>query len=223
MKYPFLKRIILSQIFILLFTSSYAHSNDSTVVVKRTYQTAFTKTVPVIDGLMNDDCWNLVEWTSDFIQSQPAENKPPSQQTAFKILYDNDNIYMFVRCYDTEPDKISKIMSRRDNFSGDMIFVEFDSHFDKQTDYLFSASASGAKSDAAMSDDGQNEDDNWNPIWYMKTSVDDKGWCAEMKIPLSQLRFDKNNAQTWGLQVTRHISACRNALNGSIFQKDLPA
>ena len=66
----------------------------------------------------------LLNGQSDFTQSQPAENKPPSQQTAFKILYDNDNIYMFIRAYDTEPDKISKIMSRRDNFSGDMIFVE---------------------------------------------------------------------------------------------------
>ena len=205
MKYTLLYKTILSLILIFIFTGSYANSNDSTVIAKRTYQTAFVKTAPVIDGLMNDECWNLVEWTSNFTQSQPVENKPPTQQTAFKILYDNDNLYMFVRCYDTEPDKISKIMSRRDNFNGDMIFIEFDSHFDKQTDFLFSASASGAKSDAAMSMDGNNEDDNWNPIWYMKTSVDDKGWCAEMKIPLSQLRFDKNNEQIWGLQVTRAI------------------
>ncbi len=169
MKFNLLKKIIFSLILISLLTNGYSQKADS-AIVKRTYKTAFTKTAPVIDGLGNDECWNLVDWTSDFIQSQPVENKPPSQQTAFKILYDNDNIYMFVRCYDTEPDKISKIMSRRDNFSGDMVFVELDSHFDKRTDYLFAASASGAKSDAAMSEDGQNEDDNWNPIWYMKTS-----------------------------------------------------
>ena len=204
MKFTFLKRIVLSQILIILFTSSYAHTTDSTTV-KRTYQTAFAKTVPVIDGLMNDDCWNLVEWTTNFTQSQPAENKPPSQETAFKILYDNDNLYIFIRAYDSEPDKISKIMSRRDNFSGDFVYVDIDSHFDKQTDFLFAASASGAKSDAAITDDGNNEDDNWNPIWYMKTSVDDKGWCAEMKIPLSQLRFGKKDEQIWGLQVTRNI------------------
>ena len=204
MNFSILKRIFLTQILILLFSITYAGKPDTTVV-KRTYQTAFAKTAPVIDGLGNDDSWNLVEWTSDFIQSQPMENKPPTQQTAFKILYDNDNIYLFIRAYDTEPDKISKIMSRRDNFSGDMVFVELDSHFDKQTDYLFSASASGAKSDAAMSDDGNNEDDNWNPIWFMKTSIDDKGWCAEMKIPLSQLRFGKKDEQVWGLQITRNI------------------
>jgi hypothetical protein len=204
MEFSIIKRIILSHILILLFTVSYAGKPDSTVV-KRTYQTAYASEPPVIDGLGNDEAWNLVEWTSDFIQSQPAENKPPSQQTAFKVLYDNDNVYLFIRAFDTEPDKISKIMSRRDNFNGDMIFVELDSHYDKQTDFLFCASASGAKSDAAMSDDGQNEDDNWNPIWYMKTSVDDKGWCAEMKIPLSQVRFGKKDEQIWGLQVTRNI------------------
>ena len=204
MKFIIMRRIIFSQIMILMLTAGYAAKPDSTVI-KRTYQAAFTKMHPIIDGIGNEEAWNQVEWTSDFIQSQPAENKPPSQQTAFKVLYDNDNIYFFVRAYDTEHDKVSKIMSRRDNFNGDMIFVELDSHFDKRTDFLFCASASGAKSDASISDDGQNEDDNWNPIWYMKTSIDDKGWCAEMKIPFSQLRFGKKDEQIWGLQVTRNI------------------
>ena len=204
MKFILLKRIALSLILILLLTNGYAQKKDSTIV-KRTYQTAFANTVPVINGLLDDDCWNLVEWSTNFIQSQPVENKPPSQETAFKILYDNDNLYIFIRAYDSEPDKISKIMSRRDNFSGDFVWVDIDSHFDKQTDFLFAASASGAKSDAAITDDGNNEDDNWNPIWFMKTSVDDKGWCAEMKIPLSQLRFGKKDEQIWGLQVSRNI------------------
>jgi len=201
-----MKRIIFSLILTTIFlTGSYAWSKDTTVIAKRTYQTSFAKPVPVIDGLLNDDAWEVVEWSGEFTQSQPEENKPPTQQTAFKILYDNDNLYIFIRAYDTEPDKISRIMSRRDNFSGDFVWVDIDSHFDKKTDFLFAASASGAKSDAAVSDDGFNEDDNWNPIWYMKTSVDDQGWCAEMKIPLSQLRFGKKDEQIWGLQVSRNI------------------
>jgi hypothetical protein len=204
MKYSLLRKIVISLISLSIFTGVYARSADTTIM-KRTYKTAFAQTAPVIDGLMNDDSWNLVEWTTDFTQIQPQENKPPSQETAFKVLYDDNNLYIFIRAYDTEPDKISRLMSRRDNFTGDMVYVDIDSHFDKQTDYLFAASASGAKSDAAISDDGYNEDDSWNPIWYMKTSIDDKGWCAEMKIPLSQLRFGKKNEQIWGLQVTRYI------------------
>jgi Carbohydrate family 9 binding domain-like len=139
MKYIYFKRIVLSQILLLLLISSHSQTKDSTIV-KRTYQTAFAKTIPVIDGRMNDDCWNLVDWSGKFTQSQPVENKPPSQETAFKVLYDNDNLYIFIRAYDTEPNKISRIMSRRDNFSGDMVYVDIDSYFDKQTDFLFAVS-----------------------------------------------------------------------------------
>lgn len=172
---------------------------------RRIYNTAFTAAPPAIDGLDKDDCWSKVEWSGDFIQSQPEENKPPSQQTSFKILYDNNNIYVFIRASDTEPEKINRRVSRRDNMEGDMVFVEFDSYYDKQTDFLFAALASGTKGDVAITQNGNAEDDSWNPVWYLTTSIDDKGWCAEMKIPLSQLRFGNKGEHVWGLQVTRHL------------------
>ncbi|HEX2975545.1 MAG TPA: DUF5916 domain-containing protein, partial [Bacteroidales bacterium] len=172
---------------------------------RRIYNTAFTEAPPSIDGIDKDYCWAKVEWTGDFIQSQPEENKPPSQQTSFKILYDNNNIYVFIRASDSEPEKISRRVSRRDNLEGDMVFVEFDSYYDKQTDFLFAALASGTKGDVAITQNGNAEDDSWNPIWYLATTVDDKGWCAEMKIPLSQLRFGNKEEHVWGLQVTRHV------------------
>ncbi|HEX2969481.1 MAG TPA: DUF5916 domain-containing protein [Bacteroidales bacterium] len=170
---------------------------------KRTYQTGFTNNPPSIDGLMNDPCWDIVEWSGDFIQTHPEENKAPTQQTAFKLLYDYANIYIFIRAYDSEPGKISSIMSRRDSFDGDLVFVDIDSYFDKQTAFSFAAMASGAKGDIAITQNGDSEDDSWNPVWYLKTSIDDKGWCAEMKIPVSQLRFGNSEDLTWGLQVSR--------------------
>jgi hypothetical protein len=200
MKLFILKILAISLFLIFRLSDSYSQS-----IEKKIYNTSFTGTPPSIDGLMNDDCWSLVEWGSMFTQTQPVENKPPSQQTSFKVLYDNDNLYLYIRAYDNEPGKISQIMSRRDNFDGDMVFVEIDSYFDKQSDFLFAASASGAKSDAAITQDGNNEDDDWNPVWYLKCSVDDKGWNAEMKIPLSQLRFGRKEEHIWGLQVTRRI------------------
>jgi len=180
--------------------SAFAFSQE-----KRIYKTTFAENPPLVDGLMNDPAWDLAEWSGDFIQSQPEENKPPTQQTAFKILFDEANLYVFIRAYDTEPEKISRIMTRRDGFAGDMVFVEIDSYFDKQTSFSFAAMASGAKYDAAISQDGNNEDDSWNPVWYLETSVDDKGWCAEMKIPFSQLRFGNSEELTFGLEVARHI------------------
>jgi hypothetical protein len=191
-------------IIVILFTLlSYSYSQDT--IAKKIYTTVFTETAPIIDGYMSDDCWNLVEWGGDFIQMHPEENKPPSQETSFKILYDNDYLYVLIRAFDTEAEKISRIISRRDYFTGDMVEINIDSYFDKQTAFSFSALASGAKGDEAITQNGNNWDDSWNPIWYLKTSIDDKGWTAEMKIPFSQLRFGKKDEQVWGIQLMRHI------------------
>lgn len=191
-------------LFLMLFLTGFIISFSQTPE-KRNYNTDFTNTAPVVDGLPDDECWNLVEWSGDFIQIQPEENKPPSQKTDFKILYDDNNLYVFIRAFDTEPDKISRIMSRRDYFEGDFVEIAIDSYYDKQTAFSFSAMASGAKGDEAVTQDGNNWDSSWNPIWFLKTSFNGEGWCAEMKIPFSQLRFGNKDEHTWGIQLSRHI------------------
>ena len=195
-----MKRILILCLFPGLFTTSFSQD-----IERKTYETKFTAEAPVIDGLMNDRCWESVDWGGNFIQTQPDENKPPSQQTEFKILYDDDNLYVFIRANDTEPEKISRIITRRDYFSGDMVEVNLDSYYDQQTAFSFTAMASGAKGDEAITQNGNNWDDSWNPIWYLATSIDDKGWNAEMRIPLSQLRFANKTDQVWGMQLMRHI------------------
>src|SRR5450759_954594 len=152
-----LKRIFSTLILIAIISSSYSQT-----IEKKIYQTTFTKTAPEIDGFMNDECWNLVEWGSNFTQIYPSEKKPPSQETAFKIVYDDNNIYVFIRAYEKEPDKISRIISRRDNANGDLAGICIDSYFDKQTAFAFGATASGVKADMAITQDGNREDDRWN-------------------------------------------------------------
>ncbi len=200
MRLVFLERIFCG--FFLLTLSLAGYSQN---IEKKTYQTAFTHVAPKIDGMMNDSCWNMVEWGGDFIQIQPYENKPPSQLTSFKILYDDNNLYVFIRAYDTVPEKISRRISRRDYFDGDMVEINIDSYYDQQTAFSFTAMASGVRGDEAITQNGNFWDASWNPVWYLKTSIDDKGWCAEMKIPFSQLRFGKKDEHVWGIQLMRHI------------------
>jgi hypothetical protein len=174
-------------------------------IERKSYSTGYTETPPVIDGYIDDPCWAKVEWTGNFTQSSPYDNKPPTQQTEFKILYDNDNVYVFISAHDSDVNKISSILTRRDGFQGDMVEIYFDSYYDKQTAFSFTAMASGAKGDEAVSQNGNNWDASWNPIWTLKTSIDDKGWNAELKIPLTQLRFGNKEEHIWGLQVMRYI------------------
>ncbi len=183
-------------------------AQDSTkTVTKRIYTTKPLNgtEAPVIDGVIDEAGWDLVEWTGDFIENEPDENTPPGQQTKFKILYDQKHLYVAYRCYDTEPDKIEKRLSRRDGFAGDWVEINLDTYHDKRTGFSFSITAAGVKGDEFISRNGNNWDSSWNPIWYTATNIDDEGWTAEVKIPLSQVKFGKSKEQIWGLQVNRRL------------------
>lgn len=185
-----------------------AQAQDSTArPPKRTYLTRSLEGAPppVIDGKLDDGVWELVPWGEDFIEQRPDENTAPDQQTAFKILYGEKSMYIGIRCYDREPDKIVKRLSRRDGFQGDWVGVFLDSYHDLRSAFGFLVTAAGVKGDIFESNNGVVEDDSWNPIWYVATQVDQEGWTAEMRIPLSQLKFGKGPDQVWGLQVMRRF------------------
>lgn len=158
-----------------------------------------------VDGLLNEAAWLNANWQDDFIQYEPSEGKPPGQKTEFAILLDENTIYVGFKCWDTHADSIVQRLTRRDELDGDFVAVEFDSFFDKRTAFSFFVNAAGIKYDFMISNDGANEDNSWDPIWLVKTSRDQSGWYAEMKIPLTQLRFEGNGEQTWGLQVGRML------------------
>lgn len=161
---------------------------------------------PKIDGHLDDAAWDQVPWGGgDFRQRSPVAGDTASVQTKFKILYDDRNLYIAIKNLDPEPDKIVRRMSRRDGFEGDQVEVNIDSYFDKRTAFSFSASVSGVKGDEYVSNNGGSWDVNWDPIWFMNTSIDDEGWNAEMRIPLSQLRFADKPEHIWGLQINRQF------------------
>lgn len=201
-----LRKILLFYLFIFLHISIIAQKTESKIS-KRVYttQNIGSAKAPVINGIIDEDSWNFVEWEGDFIERSPDENTRPDQKTRFKILYDEKNLYIAVRAFDTEPDKIEKRLSRRDGFEGDYVEMHLDSYHDLRTAFSFTVTATGVKGDEAISENGENFDESWNPIWYTKTNIDDKGWTAEMKIPLSQLRFGKSDEQIWGMQMMRRL------------------
>ncbi|WP_026135711.1 DUF5916 domain-containing protein [Nafulsella turpanensis] len=192
-------------IFLALPSFLFAQEQEegATSIPRKSYTTERVQEPPVIDGLLNEEVWEQVEWTGDFTQIQPDKGAAPAQKTAFKILYDDKNLYVAIRAFDTETSKIVKRMSRRDGFDGDWVEINIDSYFDHRTAFSFTASASGVKGDEAVSNNGDIWDPGWDPIWYLETSIDEEGWIAEMKIPLSQLRFADLERHVWGLQVNR--------------------
>ncbi len=172
---------------------------------KEYYGGECSKTDLTIDGKLDDPVWLKANWQGDFVQYEPSEGLKPGQKTEFAILLDENFIYTAFRCWDTRPDSIVQRLTQRDDIDGDFVAVQFDSYNDKRTAFSFFVNAAGIKLDYIISNDGENEDNTWDPIWLVKTSRDSLGWYAEMRIPLTQLRFEGNSEQTWGLQAGRKL------------------
>jgi len=192
---------IMILLFAFLFVPNAMFAQDSV----RVYQTErLADEAPVIDGLIDEKVWEIVDWSGDFIQREPYEHQIPSQQTAFKLMYDDNHLYVAIRCFDTEPGKIEKRLTRRDSFEGDWVGIGIDSYNDKMTGYAFAVNAAGVKNDEIVTNDNQF-DESWDPVWYTKVHIDELGWTAEMKIPFTQLRFSKKEDYVWGLEVYRWL------------------
>jgi hypothetical protein len=71
----------------------------------------------------------------------------------------------------------------------------------------------GVKSDAVVSnDEEETEQPSWDPVWDAAVRRDSAGWTAELRIPLSELRYSATSAdgtQTWGVQFGRDIARHR--------------
>jgi hypothetical protein len=202
-----IKKIAVLSAFVLWSNLVYAQDNPGKLnVEKRKYTTQrLAGNAVKLDGIPNEAAWDVVPWSDDFIQHQPTENIPPTEQSHFKILYDDKYLYIAYQCLDSKPETIEKRLGRRDEFPGDWIEVNIDSYHDLRTAFSFTVSASGVRGDEAVSLNGNYWDSNWNPIWFAKTHTDASGWTAEIKIPFSQLRYGNEADKVWGIQVQRRL------------------
>ena len=194
-----MKRIIITLIVLLVILPGVTGQTSE----KKQYKATRLTTAPAIDGILDEEVWKEGSWIDDFTQYEPYNGSKVSQRTEFKILFDDDNLYAAFKAYDTSPDSIVSRLTRRDNPDGDLVGIIFDSFHDLRTGFLFGITSSGVKYDQMFTNDGESEDSSWDPNWWVKTSINDEGWVAEMKIPFSQVRFDKNSGEIWGLQVAR--------------------
>jgi hypothetical protein len=170
---------------------------------KKQYTAIMITNPPVINGVLDDEAWQSGTWAGDFTQNQPFSGRPETQRTEFKILFDDNNLYVAIKAYDTSPDSVVNRLTRRDEADGDLVGIIIDSFHDLRTGFLFGVSSTGVKYDQMFTNDSGNGDSSWDPNWWVKTSINKEGWVAEMKIPFSQVRFDKSSSDGWGLDVAR--------------------
>ena len=160
-----------------------------------------------LDGKLDEPSWAGAPIAKDFVQNDPREGEPATYDTEVKLLYDDRAIYIGVFAKDPEPGAIIVNELRKDfnTFSADGFQVVIDTFHDERNGYQFAINPSGAKWDSQMSNEGRDNNANWDGIWDVGTRIAEDGWYAEIEIPFKTLKFGHEQMQTWGINFQRRL------------------
>ena len=161
-----------------------------------------------IDGVLDEPVYQEVPPAAGFIMQEPREGPPATEQTEVWVLFDDDNFYLVVRCWNSAPESEWVIRDmRRDSFnvtSGEYVGVLLDTFYDRRNGYNFGINPIGGRIDAQMTNErGFNMD--WNPIWELRTGRFDGGWTIEAAFPFKSLRYRSGRDQVWGFNLMRNV------------------
>lgn len=201
-------RLFLKSLCLLLFliTSIQAHETQAPDNKDVTAIRLNTEQRIDLDGRLDEPIWQIAKPATDFIQKELDYGSPAQQEAEVRFTYDEENLYIGIRCFDDKPNSILKPMSRSesDMNAGDVLNLFIDSRHDHRTGYRISVNPSGMRGDEARYND-YLKDNSWDGFWWVETHIDSLGWTAEIKLPFKNFRFETLGEQTWGLNIERRV------------------
>jgi hypothetical protein len=173
-----------------------------------------------LDGHLDDEAWSKATPITSFTQVDPKEGEPGTQRTEVRFVYDAEALYVGARLYEKNGPKdiVTRLVRRDSDMESDYLEVVIDAYHDHLGRAFFDVNPSGVKGDA-LGVGTSNPDASWDGIWEAATSIDSLGWSAELRIPYSQLRFSRQEVQTWGLQVRRYMQRSHEYTQWSPWKK----
>lgn len=157
-----------------------------------------------LDGIADEPDWADARVFTGFTQREPVEGVRAEHDTEVRVLFGDEAIWVAARMWDSEPGSIDRRLTRRDNQGTyDQFSVHLDPNLDGLTGYSFRVSAANVQGDTYFYGDDQM-DGAWDAVWSSAVSIDDEGWSTEIRIPLSQIRYEASDElQSWGINFHR--------------------
>ena len=159
-----------------------------------------------IDGQIDEAAYAGLVPISDFIQMEPAGGEPATERTEIWLFFDNDNVYVTIRAWESQPDRMVANEMRRDSNNirqGDCIGFSLDTFYDRRNAFQFEVNPLGARTDGQSTNERQYSAD-WNPVWDLAVGRFEGGWTIEAAIPFKSLRYRPGRAQVWGFNARRN-------------------
>ena len=168
-----------------------------------------------IDGALDEALYREVPAISEFIQVEPDGGQPATERTETWVAFDNDNVYVSFRVWDSQMETLIATEMRRDSTNSwqgnDLVSFIFDTFYDRRTSFTFTMNPLGGRSDGTMVNDRQYSSD-WNPVWETKPGRFEGGWTVEAAIPFKSLRYRPGTAQLWGFNAMR-VKRAKNEIS----------
>lgn len=151
------------------------------------------------DGLVDDPAWEGITPFRPVVY-QPNTGGQPSEQTEFLMAYDDEFVYIGARLYDREPENIQAASKKRDDMkaSNDWFGIILDTFKDNENAIALFTNPAGLRTDMQLFNDAQGDapfNASWNTFWDAQAVTTTGGWSAEMRIPVSSLRFQETNGR----------------------------
>ena len=171
-------------------------------------------TSPVtLDGVPGEAAWQSVQ-ALPMVMHSPVFGNEPSDTTIVKIAYDEDYLYVSGIFTFKNPDNLRAFSKKRDySFPKcDWLGVIIDTFNDWQNGVMFWTNPNGLRTEGTIQNDGTDGSSDmsfsWNTFWDVASSINEKGWSTEMRIPFSSLRFQvKENKTLMGLAIINYSPA----------------
>ena len=161
---------------------------------------------PVIDGVLDEPFWALVQPVTGFLQRDPVDGAPASETTEVRIAYTPTALYFGMTMHDSEPNLIRSNILQRGGWidKDDNIRIALDTYDDDRNAYMFEVGVLGTQDDALISDESST-DWNWDGIYTTEARITEEGWVLEIEIPFTTIRFDDTEAPEMGIAIARTI------------------
>ena len=158
-----------------------------------------------VDGKLDEAIYTSVQPASDFIQMEPRGGQTATEKTEVWVFYDQNNVYVSFRAWESAPEKMIANEMRRDSGNirqGDSVGFGFDTFRDRRNGFQFESNKLGARTDGQSTNERQYNGD-WNPVWRLRAGTFEGGWTIEASIPFKSLRYGPGTVQDWGFQARR--------------------
>src|SRR5688572_8113987 len=138
-----------------------------------------------IDGRLDEAIYRDAPSVSGFVDTEPVSGRPAEELTDVWVFFDDDNVYVVARCWESMPERRVSNEMRRDNgaiLRGDHFAVAFDTFFDHRSSVVLNINSVGGRMDGQVAGEGTYNGD-WNPVWRAETANFEGGWSVEAVFP----------------------------------------